>query len=310
MIAPPEFASLEDFRMKLSDAAFWEPYVVATLQRHRLSESAGEPIAGYNPTWPTFVLDDVVVKLFGFHRTWRRTFDAERTALAVTSRDPSILSPHVLGEGALFDSGDAWVYLITERVPGAPSWPDEPSAEQWPSIAQELGRQVARIHALSPTGIASDADWPDVDIAGSAERSSLPFHLVAQAQDYVDGLGPFDRVFVHGDIVAQHVFVQDQHITGIIDWADAIVTDRHYELIQIFRDALDCDEALFRVFLEASEWPITSDFPQRTLGHALRRQAFILAQHSSGDVFEPIAEKYPLHDIATLDELAVLLFDV
>jgi hygromycin-B 7''-O-kinase len=106
------------------------------------------------------------------------------------------------------------------------------------------------------------------------------------------------------------VFVQDQHITGIIDWADAIVTDRHYELIQIFRDTLDCDEALFRVFLEASEWPITSDFPQRTLGHALRRQAFILAQHSSGDVFQPIAEKYPLHDIATLDELAMLLFDV
>jgi hygromycin-B 7''-O-kinase len=170
--------------------------------------------------------------------------------------------------------------------------------------------QVKRVHALHPSGVATDAEWPDVDIVGAAERSSLPPHLVAQVEEYVSRLGPFDRVFVHGDLVAQHVFVQNGRLTGIIDWADAIVTDRHYELIQVFRDTFNCDKALFRVFLEASDWPIAPDFPTRTLGHALRRQAVMLAQHPTGDVFMPIAEQFPLQDIETLDDLATELFTV
>jgi hygromycin-B 7''-O-kinase len=106
------------------------------------------------------------------------------------------------------------------------------------------------------------------------------------------------------------VFIQDGHVTGIIDWGDAIVTDRHYELIQVFRDTFDCDTALFQVFLDASDWPVGPDFPRQAMGHALRRQAMMLAQHPSGDVFMPIAEKYPLHDIDSLDHLATELFAV
>jgi hygromycin-B 7''-O-kinase len=105
--------------------------------------------------------------------------------------------------------------------------------------------------------------------------------------------------------------VGDGHLTGIIDWGDAMVTDRHYELIQVFRDTLHCDRALFRVFLDASDWPVGPDFPQQALGQALRRQALMLVQHpQGGDVFMPIAETFPLQDIATLDVLATELFAV
>jgi hypothetical protein len=44
------------------------------------------------------------------------------------------------------------------------------------------------------------------------------------------------------------------------------------------------------------------------LGDALRRQAMMLGQHPTGDAFEPVAEKFPLHDIDTLVELAAELF--
>lgn len=33
-----------------------------------------------------------------------------------------------------------------------------------------------------------------------------------------------------------HAFVENGRLTGIIDWGDAMVTDRHYELIQLYRD--------------------------------------------------------------------------
>ena len=88
------------------------------------------------------------------------------------------------------------------------------------------------------------------------------------------------------------------------------MTDRHYELIQPYRDMFDCDKALLRVFLEASDWPVGKDFPRQALGLALYRQALGLAQHLTIDVFEPIAGLLPLQDIGTLDDLATELFAV
>jgi hygromycin-B 7''-O-kinase len=87
-----------------------------------------------------------------------------------------------------------------------------------------------------------------------------------------------------------------------------MVTDRHVELIQVYRDMFDCDKDLFRVFLDAGDWPVNADFPRLALGHALRRQALMRAQHDGGDAFEPIAAAFPLQDIATLDDLATALF--
>lgn len=173
-----------------------------------------------------------------------------------------------------------------------------------------VGRQVRRVHALPPSGVATDADWPVLDIAEAARRSSLPPHLAAQAADYVTRLRPFDRVFVHGDLTLRHAFVEDGRLTGIIDWGDATVTDRHYELCQVHRAVFHCDKALLRAFLDASDWPAGKDFPRQALGLALYRQAVGLVQHHSMDVFEPVARVLPLDDIGTLDELATELFGV
>ena len=301
------FTSDREYFSRRGDAAYWAPAIERILRDLDVDDGV-QPVAGSNPTWPTFVCGDVVVKLFGHLAPWRDVFHAELAALRLVSTDPAILAPVLLGDGWLVE--DAWAYLVTTRVTGLAAWPDEPSGAEWPTIAAELGRQVARIHALDPSGITTDERWPDLDVRGAAERSSLPPHLVAQAEDFVSRLGTFDREFCHGDLVAQHVFVADGHVTGIIDWADAIVTDRHYELMQVFRDTLDCDKELFRVFLDASGWPVGADFETRTLGHGIRRQAMMLEQHAGGDVFEPIAERFPLDEIASLDELATELFDV
>ena len=87
-----------------------------------------------------------------------------------------------------------------------------------------------------------------------------------------------------------------------------MVTDRRYELIQLFRDMFGCDKALLPVFLQASDWQAGKDFPQQALGLALRRQAIGVTQHRTIDVFEPIAAQFPLQDIGTLDENATELF--
>jgi aminoglycoside phosphotransferase len=309
MLEPPASVTIEEHRSRLGDVGYWWPYVAEVLGRHGLADADREPVAGYNPTFPTFLVGDVVVKLFGNVPSWRQSHEAERAAYELLATDPEILAPRLLGRGRLSDDPDAsWPYLAVTRIPGVALEDAELSPEQRRTIAEELGRLIRRVHELEPSGIATDEDWPDLDVATAAERSSLPPHLVAQVDDYLGRLGPFDRVFVHGDLVAMHAFVEEGHLTGVIDWADAIVTDRHYELAQVFRDTFDCDGTLLRTFLDASDWPVGPDFARRTLGHALRRQGMMLVQHTGGDVFEPIAEKFPLDDIATLDELATELF--
>jgi len=310
--ASPSFVSIREFASHAGDADFWWPYVAEILERHGLEDARHEPVAGFNATYPTFLYGDVAVKLFGYLRSSHRSHAAERAAHELLATDPEISAPRLLHEGRLYDSeSEAWPYLLTTRMAGVASCSVELSSEKRLSIATELGDQVRRVHALHPSySVATHADWPALDVTAAAERSSLPSHLTAQVDDYLATLAPFDRVFVNGDLIANHVFIDDGHVAGVIDWGDAMVTDRHYELVQIYRDTFGCDGRLLRAFLEASRWPIDENFPRKALGHALRRQAIGLIQHPTIDVFEPIAAMFPLRDIPTLDELADELFAV
>jgi hypothetical protein len=310
MIAPPTFTSIDDYVSRRGDIDFWWPHISEILTRHHLDAPAQTPVSGFNPTHPTFLFGDVVVKLFGFIPAWRDSHQAELAAQTLVSTDPEIAAPHLLAQGRLYDSDAPWPYLVTTRLPGTAWHHAQLSTAHKLSLAAELGRQVSRIHALRPSGIATHENWAALNVVETAERSSLPTHLVAQIDDYLTRLDPFDPVFVHGDLVSAHAFIENGRLTGIIDWGDAMVADRHYEIIQIYRDMFNCDKSLLRVFLEASDWPVTRDFPRQAMGHALYRQAVGLAQHTTMDVFEPIAALLPLQDIATLDDLATELFDV
>jgi hypothetical protein len=309
MTTPPTFESIEEHVSRLGDIDFWGPYVAEVLERHNLG-GGGELIAGFNPTYPTFLYGDVVIKLFGYSRWWRKSHTAERAAQALLSSDPEIAAPQLLAEGRLYDGDAPWPYLVSSRISGVASEHITLSSEERLSLAAELGRQMRRVHSLLPTGVGTDTDWPDLDVAAAAEQSSLPSHLIGQIDGYLARLGSFDRVFVHGDIVAAHVFVEEGRLTGIIDWGDAVVTDRHYELGKLYFEMLQCDKAQLRAFLEAYDWPVGREFPRQALGLALYRQAVGLAQHHSMDVFEPVAERLPLRDITTLEELARALFDM
>jgi len=312
MVIPPPGTALNDEHVaRLGDVSFWRPYVQEILARHDLVAAGRSPVAGFNPTHPTFVCGDVVVKLFGLGRNWRVAHAAEHAALVRVADDATIVAPRLVAEGRLIDDVAApWPYLVTTCVRGV-AWRDAALSDaERRSVAAELGDQIRRVHALPTSGVATSADWPDVDVAAAARRSSLPPHLVAQVERFVGRLGPSQDVFVHGDLVAAHVFVEDGRLAGIIDWGDAMATDRHYEIMQVHRDLFDCDKTLLRAFLDACRWPVDEDFADRALGHGLRRQAIGLAQHDRMDVFKPIAARLRLDDFATLEELAAAVFAV
>jgi len=303
------FTPPDDARASREDLDFWRPHLVEILERHGLRSPGASPTAGGRSTYPVFLCGDAVVKLFGGTRSWRSSFESERAAHARLAADPGIAAPRLLAHGRLCErESAAWPYLVTTRMPGCAWQAAGLGPAERRALAAETGELIRRVHALPAAGAATDLAGTGLDPAAAAARSSLPPHLVARVDAYLARLGPPDRVFVHGDVTGAHLFVDGGRLCGLIDWGDAAVTDRHYELIQILRDAFDCDRELLRIFLDASAWPMAEDFPDRALGHALWRQAAGVAQHHTMDVFEPVAARWDLAAIATLEGLARTLF--
>ncbi len=311
MTEPPVFGSIQEYRSRIADVGFWRPCISRILGRHDLPAAKLGAIAGHNATYPTFLCGDVVVKLFGHFPPWRRSYAAERSALRLVANDPKIAAPRLLASGRIFRESDVpWPYLVTGRISGVPCWQANLSTAQLTSLADELGRQIRRVHALRPIGVATQAGLPVADIVAAAYRSSLPRHLISGIREFLARLRPFDRVFVHGDLVDNHIYVEDGRLSGIIDWGDAVVIDRHYELAKLCFGTLGCDKGLLRLFLAASAWPVGGDFAQRTLGLALHRQALGIAQHHTFDVFHGLPSPLQQRGIGTLDDLALALFEI
>lgn len=282
MLEKPIFASLADFREQLECAEFWWPHAKEVLIRHDLLVGEWEPVAGTGGTYPTIIHGEVVVKFFGYTKQWRTSFEQEKVAQMVLAQRIEIAVPTILASGILYD--DAWGYLVMSKMSGL-SWEhSDLTGLEKQAVAMDLGRQIGLVHALA---FSKDYETSllELDLISAAQQSSFPAHLIPQIEAYVDRVPPLDTVFVHGDLMERHVFTANGRLTGIIDWGDAAVFDRHYELAKLHLDLFDCDKQLLRLFLEASHWPVTEDFAHKALVLAIYRQAYGLTQHHTMDVF-------------------------
>lgn len=137
--------------------------------------------------------------------------------------------------------------LALARVPGAPlDLPGEPSvasAEAWRTV----GSAVRRLHdsPLPPWPLphTDPARWTDVDslaarladeCAGLVDEGVLTADVVASNRRRAEAvLRPWSPVFVHGDLHVRHVFVEDDAVTGIIDWSEAAPGDAAFDLASL-----------------------------------------------------------------------------
>jgi len=289
--------------------AFWKPRLSAIFERHGWS-GARQPItAGAGGTYPTFLLGDLVIKLFGGQGPWRSSFSAERAALQALATQPGVAGPRLLASGWLHEVSEAWPYLVMARVQGVAWGQAGLSLEQRLRIAAELGEQARLLGSLRPKGVAALAMRRAGAVAEAARRSALPERLIAQIGDFLAALGAWETAFVQADLMHRHVFVAGGHLAGVIDWGDAALADPHYELAKLHLDLFDGDKRLLRAFLEAGQWNPAADFAPKALALALHRQAEGLAQHATMDVFHKLPLLLP-GGAGTLDRLAHALFAV
>jgi hygromycin-B 7''-O-kinase len=313
---PPAFSSVASYGSGLGDSTLWEPYVLEVLRRHRLPGGEGN-VSGQPPgqvagarlesvfvgTFPTFLVDGLVVKLFGHFQGWRSSYETELAMNQLLLDYPLIPAPALIAHGQLYDDAEPWPYVVTARLRGC-AWRDRQlSAPVGRRLAARIGEVVRCVHELPvPDTPVFSADWMRDNRGGCVARQrawgTLPPHLVDQIPDYLVDPSP-ERRLTHADLTEDHLFVDRDELVGVIDWGDASVTDPYYELSALHLGAFGADTTLLRAFLSGFDWPVDDSFTRRAMSAALLHQF---------DVFAGVAET--AQRCTTLDDLARVLWDV
>jgi aminoglycoside phosphotransferase (APT) family kinase protein len=208
---------------------------------------------------------DVAVVTDDQQRQWvvrapRRTaaavsLDLEARLLPLLGRHLPVAVPRPAGRARLPEGGEC---LVHPYLPGRPLDPSALTAGS--SLAVQVGRTIAALHEIDPrvldeAGLATYTAeeyrlrrLSDVDRA--AQTGHVPASLLARWERALEDVSHwrFASTAVHGDLAGEHVLVEGDTISAVIDWGEACVADPADDLAWV---VLGADEAGLDTVLEA-----------------------------------------------------------
>ncbi len=316
----PGLETPEDYRRDFAALDYWRPYVAAVCAHHGLPCVAVR--GGVPGTCPTWIVDDrYVVKFFGRLFGGGESYVAEAAIYDSLVRQRNALTPELVARGELCDGegGWPWPYLVSSFLSGRPLAELYGAAhvEGLCGLAQEAGAWLRGLHALPVSdGEALVDAWAPYLRFLAAQRvgcgarhlawGGLPAHLAAQVDGYLSPLAELadvsrPPVLVHADLTEDHLLGEiiegRWRLTGVIDFGDARLGDRLYELGALHLGAFRADKRLLHAFLLGyGDWDLAAAGPRRVTSVALLYQF---------DLFGQVMERYPwARQFETLDELA------
>ncbi|MGC0249604.1 phosphotransferase [Pseudactinotalea sp. Z1748] len=165
--------------------------------------------------------------------------------------------PRPAGFAALPEGGRAMVY---RELRGRPLQVQAVSA----ALARRLGQTLARIHDLD-TVVVADAGLPVYDAESyrrrrlaeldeAARTGHVPTDLLRRWERALEDvrLWKFIATPVHGDLAGEHILVDDDEVTVILDWADARVADPADDLAWLIAAAApETGDAILAAYTQA-----------------------------------------------------------
>lgn len=322
----PYFASREEYGRRFTSVDYWHPYIAIICQRHNLAPYQ-QIRAGKAGTHPVFIIDErYVVKLYAALFDGDESFRKELDLYRLCAYAPELLVPQLITYGSLFAEGSEyhWPYTISTVIPGVTIGTvlSDITFEDKLGVATAAGSFLHVFHHL-PLERSSffERSWEpfravlayqrELCIEHHRQWNALPPHLIAQIEDYLPPIESlFDRqttpYLLHTDLFDDHVlgfFDHGRwHTNGFIDFGDALVGDRLYELIALHIGLFHGDKRLLRAFIQTCG---LADAPQDQF--VLRIMSFALLRQFN--VFQQFFEDYPeALTLPTLDELALFMW--
>jgi len=325
-----DFATVEDYATQFTRVAVWEPYVRAICQRHGIGNYSyhiiAADLAGTNPVFIIEKQDKApeqtrrwVVKMYE-----TRLFDGgqscamERAVYGLIAQHPHIPAPALLAHGDVFGDG-CWPYNVMSFVPGRSLEHvlNALSTADRHHIAAFLGRHLRALHSLPTSPDVLGAREPFRDFLHTQyvtceqhqrEWDALPAHLLDTLNRYLIDEAEWDTALleptarlIHADLNADHVLGEFTDApqpkwqpTGIIDFGDARVADRLYELVPLHLGLFHGDRNVLRAFMAAygPDEDVQRNFVRRAMNFTLLFQFNALgwvAEAKSASSWEALA---------------------
>ncbi len=331
--------TIQEYSNKFCDASIWSPYVAMICERHGLTPF--QPIhAGIPGTFPTFIAGNRwVIKFYGPLFNGAASFEAERSVNQLIqscrhtiAQEITLSPPDLITAGQLLDnhSGWPWPYLVFQYLPGVSIGEvyDQVAFSSKCRLANDLGRWSRWLHSLdlsrkftaSPSKWESYSDFIDRQRRGCSERhagwGSLPPRLVGQIDRFLSSahfLQPGEGThLIHADLTADHILGevhgQAWRSRGVIDFGDARLGSRYYELGALHLNLFKGDKRLLASFLQG--YGVYHDPVYQGLSpKQFAREAMAAALIHQFNIFENAAAIVPdLNTIDTLDQLTERLW--
>ncbi|MBD0421601.1 aminoglycoside phosphotransferase family protein [Streptomyces sp. TRM S81-3] len=163
----------------------------------------------------------------------------KEAAVIPVARQAGVRTPEIVAFDDTCSAVDV-PYMLLTRAPGADLVRLEPATADTDRVFHQVGRELARLHRLTPAG-APDLRTVPVD-DGTTDPWALTDRLLTDGwidagaarwlRGWLDRLSVHlpdepHQVLVHGDIAPQNLLVSPRtgRLTGIVDWGDAQWTD-------------------------------------------------------------------------------------
>lgn len=304
MVEPPlaVLETLPGYQNAFTDLVLWAPFVRQAVKRQTGREpgTLRVPVPG---TYPTFIADEkLVIKFFGRLFDGAEAYAAEVESARLLALDPVLPTPRLLGSGSLSENaqGWPWPYLIFDCVQGSSIgevYDQVPLAEKL-RLAGWLGACARRLHNLPlPKNAHFAPSWESYRDFLAGQRAdclanhqawkTLPAHLLSELPGFLSTLEEFipdgeTPHLIHADLTRDHILGrwEGEHWQplSIIDFGDARVGSRYYELAALHLDLFAGDIRLLQSWLDgyAGSDPLWRPAPRLALSTALLHQFDVL----------------------------------
>jgi aminoglycoside phosphotransferase (APT) family kinase protein len=158
--------------------------------------------------------------------------DVERALLPLLARRLPVPVPQPAGYARLPDGGSAVVYRY---LPGQPL--DPSTLAPGPGLAAHVGQVLAALHD-TPPDVLEDVGLPTYDadeyrqrrlseVDRAAGTGAVPTTLLDRWERALEQVAHwrFAPTLVHGDLSGEHVLVDGDRVSGLVDWDEARIAD-------------------------------------------------------------------------------------
>lgn len=242
-------------------------------------------------TWDQMYCANAVYRLGGqrylkiYSPSAERQFHIERCVLRALNDQTAIPAPRIVAEGERTHEPS---YLVMTEIPGATAenvWDSLARTHQL-ALARDFGSLCAAIHRLPMEALATveqkyggrhkhiqgllnqrTAEIMSIETLSLQQRDDLLSFLHVEAQEHID----HQQNLTHFDLAHNHIYLSQDvstwHVTGIIDWGEAMIGPPEWDVAYLWFWTFTCDRDAMQACLQTlyMDRPLPARFARRCM---------------------------------------------